>query len=399
MKVNHLPPRGCLLCRPLSLPSMPGEDFVVTPWEVRGEVDYEKLVERFGTKRIDAPLLERIRHAAGEVHPMLRRGIFYSHRDLDLILNAHAKKDPWVLYTGRGPSSGIHLGHILPWVFTRWMQERFGATLYFQVTDDEKFLFKDFERLDEATKIGYENILDIIAIGFDPAKTRIFLDTEYIHHLYPVAVQVAKRITFSTAKAVFGFDNANNLGEIFYTAMQSVPCFLASIEQGRPVPALIPCGIDQDPHFRVTRDIAEALGYPKPALVHNKLLPALTGPGSKMSASQPETSIFTTDTAKATRKKVNNAFTGGRASVEEQRRLGANPDVCSVFAYYQYLFEPSDEGLKTVETECRTGARLCGECKEQLLGKILPWMEKHQAAREAARDRVDEFMLRDAPKA
>lgn len=371
------------------------EDFVVTPWEVRGEIDYEKLVERFGTKRIDAPLLERIRQIAGEVHPLLRRGIFYSHRDLDAILTGHEKGDPWVLYTGRGPSSGIHIGHLLPWVFTRWMQERFGAKLYFQVTDDEKFLFKDFERLDQATAIGYENILDIIAIGFDPKLTRIFLDTEYIHHLYPIAVQVAKRITFSTAKAVFGFDNANNLGEIFYTSMQAVPCFLESVEQGRKVPALIPCGIDQDPHFRVTRDIAEALGYPKPALIHNKLLQSLTGPGTKMSASQPETSIFTTDTAKEITKKVNNAFTGGRASVEEQRRLGANPDICSVYAYFQYLFEPDDDGLMTVETECRTGARLCGECKGHLLSKVLPWMEKHQERREAAKDRVDDFMLRD----
>ena len=371
------------------------EDFVVTPWEVRGEVDYEKLIERFGTQRIDAPLLDRIARLAGDVHPMLRRGIFYSHRDLNWILDEHEKGKGFVLYTGRGPSSGIHIGHILPWVFTKWMQDRFGAKLWFQVTDDEKFLFKDFDRLEDATKIGYENVLDIIALGFDPHKTRIFLDTEYIHHLYPVAVQVAKRITFSTAKAVFGFDNANNLGEIFYTSMQAVPCFLESIEQGRNVACLIPCGIDQDPHFRVTRDVAEALGYTKPALVHNKLLPALTGPGTKMSASQPETSLFTTDTAKEIRRKVMNAFTGGRASVEEQRRLGANPDICSVFAYYQYLFEPSDEGLKTVETECRTGARLCGECKEQLLGKVLPWMEKHQEAREAAKDRVNDFLLRD----
>ena len=371
------------------------EDFVVTPWEVRGEVDYEKLVERFGTKRIDTALLERIRQAAGEVHPMLRRGIFYSHRDLDLILTEHAKGNPWVLYTGRGPSSGIHLGHVLPWVFTKWMQEKFGAKLYFQVTDDEKFLFKDFERLDEATKIGYENILDIIAIGFDPAKTRIFLDTEYIHRLYPVAVQVAKRITFSTAKAVFGFDNANNLGEIFYTSMQAVPCFLESIEQGRNVACLIPCGIDQDPHFRVTRDVAEALGYTKPALVHNKLLPSLLGPGGKMSASVPASSVFTTDPLPAAKKKIMDAFTGGRASVEEQRRLGANPYICSIYAQYEYIFEPDDANLAVVERTCKSGERLCGDCKLELWTKVKSFLERHQAAREKAKDRLDAFLVRD----
>jgi len=371
------------------------EDFVVTPWEVRGEVDYEKLVERFGTKRIDTALLERIRQAAGEVHPMLRRGIFYSHRDLDLILTEHAKGNPWVLYTGRGPSSGIHLGHVLPWVFTKWMQEKFGAKLYFQVTDDEKFLFKDFERLDEATKIGYENILDIIAIGFDPAKTRIFLDTEYIHRLYPIAVEVAKRITFSTTQAVFGFENSNNLGEIFYTSIQAVPAFLPSAEAGHDVPVLIPCGIDQDPHFRIARDVAPRLGYPKPALIHNKLLPSLLGPGGKMSASVPDSSIFTTDSLKDAQKKISNAFTGGRATVEEQRRLGANPYVCSVFAFYSYVFEPDDGHLGEVERTCKSGERLCGDCKAELWGKVEAFLKRHKDAREKARDRVEDFIVRD----
>jgi len=120
---------------------------------------------------------------------------------------------------------------MLPWFFTKWLQEKFRATLYFQITDDEKFLFKDFDNLEEATKVGYENILDIIAMGFDPKLTKIFLDTEYIRHLYPIAVEVAKRITFSTTQAVFGFENSNNIGEIFYTSIQAAPAFLP-IPQG-----------------------------------------------------------------------------------------------------------------------------------------------------------------------
>src|SRR3989442_675933 len=157
---------------------------------------------------------------------MLRRGVFYSHRDLNWILDQYETGTPFALYTGRGPSSGIHIGHMLPWFFTKWLQEKFHAKLYFQMTDDEKFLFKDFDNLEDATKVGYDNILDIIAMGFDPKLTRIFLDTEYIHHLYPIAVEVAKRITYSTTQAVFGFQNANNVGEIFYTRIQAAPAFI-----------------------------------------------------------------------------------------------------------------------------------------------------------------------------
>ncbi len=369
---------------------------MVTPWEVRGAIDYDRLVTQFGTERITPELLERIRKdAGGELHFMLRRGIFYSHRDLGWILDGYETGKRFALYTGRGPSSGIHIGHMLPWFFTRWLQEKFRATLYFQITDDEKFLFKDFEELPEATKVGYENILDIIAMGFDPKLTRIIVDTEYIHHLYPIAVAAAKRITFSTTQAVFGFTNSNNIGEIFYTSIQAAPAFLPTVEAGKEVPVLIPCGIDQDPHFRVARDVAPRLGFPKPALIHNKLLMSLQGPAGKMSASNPASSLFTTDSAKEARKKILNAFTGGRATVEEQRRLGANPEICPVFSFYQFIFEPDDGHLAEVDRTCRSGERLCGDCKLELWGKIEPWLKAHKEGREKARDRIEEFVVRD----
>lgn len=371
------------------------DDFVVTPWDVRGTVDYDRLVTQFGTERIGPELLDRIKSLAGDLHPMLRRGVFYSHRDLNWILDRFEKGNGFALYTGRGPSSGIHIGHMLPWFFTKWIQEKFRAMLYFQITDDEKFLFKDFDRLDEATKVGYDNILDIIAMGFDPKRTRIFLDTEYIRHLYPIAIEVAKRITFSTTQAVFGFENSNNIGEVFYTSIQAAPAFLPTAEAGKEVPVLIPCGIDQDPHFRIARDVAPKLGYPKPALIHNKLLPSLLGPGGKMSASIPESSIFTTDTEDQAHRKIRNAFTGGRATVEEQRRLGANPYICSIFAQYNYIFEPDDAHLAVVERTCKSGERLCGDCKEELWGKIHGWLKAHQATREKAKDRIEEFVVRD----
>ena len=371
------------------------EDFVVTPWDVKGQVDYDRLVTQFGTQRLTPDLLEQIRRIAGELHPMLRRGVFYSHRDLDWILREYGKGNRFSLYTGRGPSSGIHIGHMLPWFFAKWLQEKFRAALYFQITDDEKFLFKDFDKLEEATKVGYDNILDIIAMGFDPKLTRIFLDTEYIRHLYPIAVEVAKRITFSTTQAVFGFENSNNIGEIFYTSIQAAPAFLPTAEAGHEVPILIPCGIDQDPHFRIARDVAPKLGYPKPALIHNKLLPSLLGPTGKMSASIPESSIFTTDTEAQAQEKIMNAFTGGRATVEEQRRLGANPYICSIFAQYNYIFEPDDRHLAEVERTCKNGERLCGDCKTELWGNVRKWLKAHHAAREKAKDRIDQFMLHD----
>jgi tryptophanyl-tRNA synthetase len=372
---------------------MPSE-FIVTPWEVEGHVDYNKLMALFGTQPIDDAILARFKRLAGSVPLMLRRKVFFSHRDLNWILDRYEAGEKFVLYTGRGPSGHTHLGHLMPWIFTKYLQDLFGAELYFQMTDDEKFLQKDELSANATRSFSYDNALDLIALGFDPKKTRIFLDTEYARTLYPVALEVAKRVTFSAARAVFGFDASTNIGMVFFTSMQSAPAFLPTIFAGRNVPVLIPCAIDQDPHFRITRDVAPKMGYYKPALVHSRFFPSLLGL-DKMSASLPETSIFTTDSPEEARTKVANAFTGGRTTVQEQKELGGVPDVCAVYQYSFYLFEKDDQRALELRQDCLRGARACGECKNELADKVVQFLKNHQAAREQARDRIEDFIIRD----
>lgn len=83
------------------------EDQLVTPWAVEGKIDYMKLIKQFGTEIIDNELLERFKRLTGkDLHPWLKRGIFFSHRGLNQFLNAYENGDPIFLYTGRGPTSG-----------------------------------------------------------------------------------------------------------------------------------------------------------------------------------------------------------------------------------------------------------------------------------------------------
>lgn len=368
------------------------EGFTVTPWEVEGKIDYQKLTEKFGTEEIDEHLLKRIEDLVGETHFMLRRGIFYSHRDLDWILDEFEKGTDFALYTGRGPSGHTHVGHLMPWMFAKWMQEVFDVEMYFQLTDDEKFLFEFENTLEKTHSFALENAKDIIALGFDPEKTHILIDTDNIDTLYPLALKAGKRLNFSNVKAVFGFDNSTNVGSIFYTAIQSAPCFLPTELKGKDVPVLIPCGIDQDPHFRLTRDIAETIGYLKPALVHNKLAPSLDGTG-KMSASQPKTTIFTTDTPEDVDEKIHDAMTGGRVSAAEQREKGGNPDICAIQNYRYYIFESDDERVYDIAERCRNGDILCGECKGLLNENIKGFLKDHQDKRKQAEDKLDKFLF------
>lgn len=103
---------------------------LVDPWNVSGEVgadgvtkaiNYLSLVEQFGTQRITPELVSRFEKVTGHrAHRFIRRGIVFSHRDLNHILDLHERGEPFFIYTGRGPSSdSMHIGHTVPFEFTK----------------------------------------------------------------------------------------------------------------------------------------------------------------------------------------------------------------------------------------------------------------------------------------
>jgi tryptophanyl-tRNA synthetase len=372
------------------------KDFKITPYNVEGSVDYDKLIKEFGVEKIDDKLIDRIKKETGEVHFMLKRKVFFANRDLNWLLDEYEKGNKFFLYTGRAPSGKIHIGHLLPWVFCKWLQDKFDVELWFQFPDEEKFLFKQDLTFEKSQEYLQDNLLDVIAVGFDPKKTHFLIDTRHANLMYPQACKVAKKITFSTVKASFGFNESTNVGSIFYTSMQAVPAFLPSVLKGKNIPCLIPLGVDQDTHFRVSRDVIPKLGYTKPAIMHCIFLPPLTGVEGKMSASGlNEATIFTTDTPEEVKRKINKyAFSGGRDTIEEHRKLGGNPDIDVSFQYLRMFFEPEDKKLEKIEKEYKNGKMLTGELKSYLIEKINIFLKEHQKKREEAKKIVDKFIFK-----
>ncbi|MEM0093395.1 MAG: tryptophan--tRNA ligase [Thermofilum sp.] len=361
--------------------------YTLTPWEAKGRIDYDKLIEEFGVERLEDRHFEILQELAGELHPLLRRRFFFAHRDLDHVLADYQSGKGFFLYTGRAPSkSPMHIGHIIPFIITRWFQEKFEVNVYIEIPDEEKFLAKKADSLDEVAPYAEKDILNIIALGFDENRTFIFKDTEYIGRMYRAAVLIARHINFSTARAVFGFDGETSIGLIFYPALQIVPTLF---EKKRP---LIPCGIDQDPYFRLQRDIAPKLNRYKAAELLSKLVWGLTGPETKMSASEPETAIMLNEAPREARRKIMNAYTGGRATAEEQRRLGGVPEVCPVFHWFSVLFENDDKKLEERFWACKRGELLCGECKTHLAERVERFLVTHAQRVKEAEAKRDKFL-------
>ncbi len=371
-----------------------GKEFSVTPYSVKGEVDYTKLVKDFGVSKIDEKLMKRIEKNAGEIHFMLRRGIFFAHRDLNWLLDEYEKGNKFFLYTGRGPSGDIHLGHPMPWVFTKWLQDKFGVGLWFQFTDDEKFLFGDYS-YEELQKTLIENMIDVAAMRFDLKKTHFLVDTQHAGLMYPEACKVAKKITFSMVKASFGMNESSNIGSIFYTSMQAVPAFLPSVLKKKKIPCLIPHAVDQDPHFRITRDILPKLGHYKPASIQCSFLPPLQGKSGKMSSSDELSAIYLKDSPKEVERKINKyAFSGGRDTLEEHRAKGGNPEVDIAFQYLRYLLIEDDGELKKIEGDYLSGKLLSGEMKKITIAKINDFLKEHQSRREKAKKNFEKMLFR-----
>ncbi|KAF2743741.1 tryptophanyl-tRNA synthetase [Sporormia fimetaria CBS 119925] len=392
----------------------------INPWDVQAATDeagnvlafdYKAISEKWNTKLIDDALLERFERVTGhKPHRWLRRRLFFSHRDLELILDIYERGETFLLYTGRGPSSdSMHIGHTIPFEFTKWLQDVFDVPLVIMLTDDEKYLFKEKLEQEEVYQYARDNAKDIISIGFDVKKTFIYIDSEFFtsgwnRHFSLNTTEFEKLINNNQVRGAFGFDGSTNIGSNAFAAKQCVAAFASSYpfifgedhttykrsKELAAMPCLIPCAIDQDPYFRLVRDNCQRMMFPspKPALIHSKFLTALQGAGGKMSASNPNSAIYMSDTEKQIKNKINkHAFSGGQETLELHRELGGNPDIDVPYQYLTY-FEDDDEKIAKFAEDYRKGEILTGEMKKECITMMTAYVKQFQEARAKVTDEM-----------
>jgi tryptophanyl-tRNA synthetase len=364
----------------------------VTPWEVKGKIDYDKLIKQFG--------LKHLQHLPKEFEKniLFRRGIVFAHRDFKQIVEAVQNKKHFVMMTGLMPSGKFHFGHKLVAEQIIFYQS-LGAKIYLAVADIEAYNSRNPDMKELRETAIKEYLTNYVTLGlklkdcdfyFQSARSK---DGKKANAYYSLANMLARHATFNEFKAVYGEITPGKMASSLLQAADMLHPQLKEFE-GKPLPVVVPVGADQDPHLRIARDISKrikAFKFKQLSSTYHKFMPGLKG--GKMSSSDEMSYIALTDSPEEAARKIKRyAFSGGQATLEEHRKLGGNPEVDVAFQMLRYGLEENDKKLQKIHDNYKSGKLLTGELKQIVIEKLTKFLNEHQAKRKKAAKLVDKFL-------
>ena len=225
----------------------------IDPWGSTTFQDYARLRDEFGIQEFTDELRKNLPHP----HRLLRRGVVFGHRNFESIHEAIVDKKPWAILTGLMPSGKMHLGHKMVIDEVIYYQS-IGADIFIAVADIEAFATRGYT-LDETKEYALnEYIPNYIALGLKPEKCHIYFQSTN-SDVKDMAYILGKKVNWSQMIATYGFNASTNMTHIFSPLIQTGDILHVQLEKfGGVRPTLVPVGVDQDPHIRLSRDIAQA---------------------------------------------------------------------------------------------------------------------------------------------
>lgn len=360
---------------------------IMDPWSITDIEDYSKLFNLFGIEPIDQ-ILERI----PSPNRYFRRKIIFGHRDLEKILNAIENDQEFAVMSGIKPTGDFHLGTKMTAeeiIYFQNLSKK--AKAFYCIADIEAYADNGIP-LEESFKIAIGNVADLLALGLDPKKAYIYRQSSEIKVL-SMAMIFSRGVTYNMMEAIYG---KKPFGLYFSALVQAADILLPQLKEfGGPKPVIVPVGADQDPHIRLTRDLAnkykKQFNFILPGATYHKLIRSLTGK-SKMSKRDPMSYILLTDDPEYAKVKVMNCLTGGRESIEKQKVLGGEPEKCVAYELAMFHFIDDDKKVKEIYEECINGKRLCGDCKKEISEYVMKFLKEHQEKRNRLIDKAIELL-------
>lgn len=363
-------------------------DIRIDPWGSTLIRQYDRLFKVFGIR----PFSEVLKYF-DDPHPLMKRGVIFGHRDFDRVMEAFRRGEKVALLTGLMPSGKFHFGHKLLFDQIIYYQ-RLGVDIIIAIADIEAYVVRRLPREQLIRTALEEYIANAIALGLERrSNLRIYFQSNMDAPYYRLMQMLSQKVTMAEMEAIYGEMSPSKVVASLTQAADILHPMLKEYGGYRHV--FVPVGPDQDPHIRLSRDLADRfekeLGLTRPASTYHKMMMGLDG-SNKMSSSKPDTAIFLTDPPEEAIRKIKRAFTGGRPTVEEQRRLGGIPEKCSIYEMYVYHLIMDEDELRDIYYRCVKGQLLCGEDKEMAAEKIARWLEEHQRKLEKAKNQVDKYV-------
>lgn len=227
---------------------MDGDELVIDPWSSAQSTDYERIIEQFGL----SPLIGETLPSPSKLH---RRGIVFAHRDVEQVLEAHRTGSGFGVLTGLMPSGQMHLGHSMVVEQVKWFQQ-LGGDVTIAVADLESQATRGVSLAKGREVALSEYIAHYAALGLDPEKTNVyFQSTRPI--VQRLGFQLGKRTNLTEFEAIYGFNGETNLAHVQAPLVQVGDILHPQLDEfGGLRPIVVPVGVDQDPHLRLTRGLA-----------------------------------------------------------------------------------------------------------------------------------------------
>ncbi len=344
-------------------------NFKIDPWgtSALAQEDYARLIKEFGIEEITETLRQKMIN-----NRFIRRKIIFGHRDLNLVFKAIDNNQPWAVMSGIKPSGPFHLGTLTTALEIVEFQ-KMGGKAYYCIADIESYEDNGIT-YDEAEDNAVDNLADILALGLDPDKAYIWRQSRE-PLVKDVAFKVSRLVTQNMLNAIYG---EKTFGLYLAALVQCGDIILPQVLDGIQ-PTVVPVGIDQDPHIRLTRDLTRRYykNFFLPGATYHYLLPGMDG-SEKMAKRNPNSCFTFNEPLESIERKVKGSLTGGRKNKKEQQELGGEPRNCMIYKILMYHFEEDDEKLAKDFELCIKGELLCGEHKLECVEKVLKFIRNHQ---------------------
>ncbi len=340
----------------------------IDPWASEQSFDYGKLFSEFGMSKISPELASRLGFR------LARRGVMFAHRDLELWLKDAEAGKPVATISGIKPSSEFHLGSKLTADELIFFQKKYGAKVFYCIADLEAYADNGLT-LEQTHDTAISNVADLLALGLDEKNCHIYKQSAE-KRVMQMAYLYSRRATPSMLKAIYGERSYS----LYFAALAQIGDIMLPQHPdfGGAKRVVVPVGVDQDPHIRLARDIAFKEKLPSPAATYHRIMKNLKG-GEKMSKRDPNAMLSLSDPPEVAKKKLMSAFSGGRATAEEQKKHGGDPEADVLYEIMKFHFIEKDELLEEMRQDMVTGRLLTGEYKEKWIPHALDWLKKHQA--------------------